>query len=95
MSVDEATVRRVAHLARIRVEESELAHLAGEVSGILQWVEQLNQVDTAGVEPMASVHEGRLRWREDVVDDGGRPEDVLANAPGGTAGFFAVPKVVE
>ncbi len=95
MSVDKATVARIAHLARIGVREEELEPLAAELSGILQWIEQLNEVDTDHVPPMASVHDQALRWRGDVVNDGGKPEDIVANAPDGQKGFFAVPKVIE
>ena len=95
MPVDKATVRRIAHLARIAVAEAELEGLAKELNGILAWVEQLDEVDTRNVEPMASVHDEALSLREDKVDDGGRPEDIVANAPVAQGGFFAVPKVVE
>ncbi|MDP6567919.1 MAG: Asp-tRNA(Asn)/Glu-tRNA(Gln) amidotransferase subunit GatC [Alphaproteobacteria bacterium] len=95
MSVDKATVARIAHLARIGVAEEELEPLAAELSGILQWIEQLNEVDTDQVPPMASVHDEPLRWRADRVDDGDKQDDIVANAPAGRDGFFAVPKVVE
>ena len=89
------TVRNIAFLARIKVPEDELEALAGELSNILGWVDQLAGVDTEGVEPMTSVVEMTLHEREDVVNEGERPEDVLANAPEREDGFFAVPKVVE
>ena len=95
MPLDIETVRNIAFLARIKVPEDELDALAGELSNILGWVDQLSQVDTEGVEPMTSVVEMTLHEREDVVNDGERPEDVLANAPEREDGFFAVPKVVE
>ena len=95
MSLDEATVARIARLARIAVPEEELAPLATELSHILEWIEQLNEVDTDGVPPMTSVAAMRLAWREDRVTDGGRPEDILANAPARQDGYFVVPKVVE
>lgn len=95
MPVDKATVARIAHLARIGVKEEELEPLAAELSGILQWIEQLNEVETDDVPPMASVHDGVLRWRGDVVDAGGKRADIIANAPDGENGFFAVPKVLE
>jgi aspartyl-tRNA(Asn)/glutamyl-tRNA(Gln) amidotransferase subunit C len=95
MPVDKATVRRIAHLARIAVAEAELEGLAKELNGILAWVEQLDEVDTANVEPMASVHDQALALREDKVDDGGCAADIVANAPAVHGGFFAVPKVVE
>jgi aspartyl-tRNA(Asn)/glutamyl-tRNA(Gln) amidotransferase subunit C len=95
VSLDEATVARIARLARIAVPEEELAPLATELSHILQWIEQLNEVDTDGVPPMTSVAAMKLAWREDEVTDGGRPEDILANAPERQDGYFVVPKVVE
>ncbi len=95
MTVDTDTVRRVARLARIAVEEHELEPLAGELNSILGWVEQLNEVDVDNVEPMTSVTPMALKRREDVVTDGDRQEDVLANAPDSREGFYVVPKVVE
>ncbi len=95
MSIDAATVRKVAHLARIRVEEAKLEPMAAELSGILTWIEQLNEVDTEGVAPMASTEAVSLPMREDVVTDGGDPAKVLANAPRSDRNFFVVPKVVE
>lgn len=95
MALDTAAVKRIARLARIAVPEGDLAHLADELSGILKWVEQLDAVDTAGVEPMTSVVAVTLPMREDVVTDGAAQDKVLANAPEPTRGFFTVPKVVE
>ena len=95
MSVDVDTVRKVSHLARIRVPEERLPSLAGELNGILTWIEQLNEVDVEGVEPLASVVEATLTLRDDVVTDGAIPDQVLANAPKSVDGFFIVPKVVE
>jgi aspartyl-tRNA(Asn)/glutamyl-tRNA(Gln) amidotransferase subunit C len=95
MSIDTDTVRRVAHLARIAVSEDELAPLAAELNTILGWVEQLAEVDVTGVEPMTSVTPMRLKRRDDVVTDGNRQADILANAPDAREGFFTVPKVVE
>lgn len=95
MSLDTATVRRVASLARLRVEEAELPRLEAELNGILGWIEQLQAVDTQGVEPMAGGGALALRLREDRVTDGGLQEKVLANAPDRADAFFAVPKVVE
>ena len=95
MSVDTDTVRRVARLARIAVSEDELEPLAGELNSILGWVEQLNEVDVDGVEPMTSVTPMALKQRDDVVTDGDRQADVLLNAPDAREGFYAVPKVVE
>jgi aspartyl-tRNA(Asn)/glutamyl-tRNA(Gln) amidotransferase subunit C len=95
MSLDEATVARIARLARIEVEPAELAPLASELSGILGWIEQLGEVDTTDVPPMTSVTPMRLAYREDVVADGNRREEILANAPAQQDGYFVVPKVVE
>ncbi len=95
MSIDIETARRVAHLARIRVDEAELPALAGELSGILTFMEQLNEVDVTGIEPMVSVTPMRLKRRADVVTDGNIQAQILANAPDAREGFFAVPKVVE
>jgi len=95
MSLDKATVTRIAHLARIKVPDAELDHLVGELGTILNFVEQLNEVDTEGVSPIASVVAARLPRRDDVVSDGGYAEDILANAPERTGGYFVVPKVVE
>ncbi len=95
MSIDIDTARRVAKLARIRVEEADLPALAGELSGILTFMEQLNEVDVTGVEPMTSVTPMRLKRRKDEVTDGNIQEAVLKNAPDAREGFFAVPKVVE
>ncbi|MFZ9949708.1 MAG: Asp-tRNA(Asn)/Glu-tRNA(Gln) amidotransferase subunit GatC [Gemmobacter sp.] len=95
MSITPETARKVARLARIRVEEADLPALARELSGILSFMEQLNEVDVAGVEPMTSVTPMRLRLREDRVTEGGMAARILANAPDQREGFFAVPKVVE
>jgi aspartyl-tRNA(Asn)/glutamyl-tRNA(Gln) amidotransferase subunit C len=95
MSVDAATVRRIAHLARIAVAEDEVEHLRGEINAILAFVEQLSEVDVAGVEPMTSVTPMHMRRRPDVVTAGGDPDAVLRNAPAREANFFVVPKVVE
>ena len=95
MSIDIETARRVAKLARIKVEEDDLPALAGEFNAILGFIEELNEVDIEGVAPMVSVTPMRLKRREDVVTDGDRPGQVLSNAPDAREGFFAVPKVVE
>ena len=95
MAIDAATVRKVARLARIAVPEERLEPLSQELSGILQWIEQLGEVDTDGVEPMTSAVRTPLPMRDDVVTDGGDAARVLANAPRSTDGFFVVPKVVE
>ena len=95
MAIDVETVRKVANLAQIREPEERLASLAAELSGILQWIEQLGEVDTDGVEPMTSAVAVALPMREDVVTEGGATGDILANAPKSRDGFFVVPKVVE
>ena len=95
MSIDIETARKVAKLARIAVPEERLPALAGEFNAILGFIEQLNEVDVDGVEPMVSVTPMRLPRRVDVVADGSQQEAVLANAPDAREGFFAVPKVVE
>ena len=95
MSIDTDTARKVAHLARIRVEEDDLPALASEFNTILGFIEQLQEVDVEGVEPMVSVTPMRLKRRADVVTDGNQAAKVLANAPDAREGFFAVPKVVE
>jgi aspartyl-tRNA(Asn)/glutamyl-tRNA(Gln) amidotransferase subunit C len=95
MSITPETARKVARLARIRVEDADLPALARELSGILNFMEQLNEVDVAGVEPMTSVTPMRLRLREDRVTEGDMAARILANAPDQREGFFAVPKVVE
>jgi aspartyl-tRNA(Asn)/glutamyl-tRNA(Gln) amidotransferase subunit C len=95
MSLDLATIRRIATLARIRVEDAELPALQAELNGILGWIEQLNEVNVDGIEPLAGAAQMALKMREDVVTDGGYPEKVLANAPERTGDFFVVPKVVE
>ena len=95
MSLDKATVKNIAFLARINVPEEDLDPLAGELNKILDWVEQLGEVNTDGVEPMASVSNTTLPLRDDVVTGGGQPDKVLANAPETEKGFYTVPKVVE
>lgn len=95
MAIDAATVRKVARLARIAEPEEKLEPLARELSAIMNWIEQLNEVDTDGVEPMTSAVHVALPMREDVVTDGGDPARVLANAPKSVNNFFVVPKVVE
>ena len=95
MSVTKDDVRKVARLSRIAVPEDRLEGLAGERNGILGWIDQLNEVDVAGVEPMTSVVAVRLPMREDIVTDGNRQADVLANAPKSEDGFFVVPRSVE
>jgi aspartyl-tRNA(Asn)/glutamyl-tRNA(Gln) amidotransferase subunit C len=95
MSVDAATVRRIAHLARIAVAEDEVEHLCGEINAILAFVEQLQQVNVEGVEPMTSVTPMAMKKRKDVVTDGGDADAVLRNAPAREGNYFVVPKVVE
>jgi aspartyl-tRNA(Asn)/glutamyl-tRNA(Gln) amidotransferase subunit C len=95
MEVDEATVRRIARLARIQVTDEEVGSLKGELSGILQWVEQLGEVNTDDVEPMTRIVPITLRQRQDVVTDGDKAADVVANAPQTEDDFFVVPTVVE
>ena len=95
MSVTKDDVRKVARLSRIAVEDDQLETLASELSGIMGWIEQLNEVDIEGVEPMTSVVATKLPMREDVVTDGGIQGDILANAPKSDEGFFVVPKAVE
>ncbi|HEX4505243.1 MAG TPA: Asp-tRNA(Asn)/Glu-tRNA(Gln) amidotransferase subunit GatC [Alphaproteobacteria bacterium] len=95
MSLDAAAVARIARLARIRVTDDEKTHLASELSQVMDWIDQLQSVDTDGVEPLTSVVGARLKTRADVVILNVTRDDVLANAPEGMAGFFTVPKVVE
>ena len=95
MSVDIATVKRVARLARIAVSEEDAERMTGELNTILGFVEQLNEVDVSGVEPMTSVIPMEMKKRLDVVTDGGKAADIVANAPATTEDFFLVPKVVE
>ncbi|WP_448585345.1 Asp-tRNA(Asn)/Glu-tRNA(Gln) amidotransferase subunit GatC [Thermaurantiacus sp.] len=96
MSVDQETVRKVARLARLRLEEAEIPALEAELNAILGWIDQLQAVETGGVEPLAVVIEGpRGGWRPDEVMDGDCREAVLANAPAAAHGFFAVPRVIE
>ena len=95
MSVTPEQVRHIANLARIAMSEEELERLVPELNNILGWVEQLGEVDTEGVEPLATVIEQKLRLRDDVVTDGDCRDEILANAPDAEHGFFAVPKVIE
>jgi aspartyl-tRNA(Asn)/glutamyl-tRNA(Gln) amidotransferase subunit C len=95
MSVDQATVRRVARLARIKVEDEDLPQLEAELNSILQWIEQLNEVDVAGVEPLTSMVTVKMKMRRDQVTDGNYPDDVVRNAPVQEDCLFVVPKVVE
>ena len=95
MSIDQSTAAKVAKLARIKVEDDALPALASEFNNILGFIEQLNEGDVEGVEPMVSVEPMRLKRRQDVVTDGNQQDKVLSNAPDAREGFFAVPKVVE
>jgi aspartyl-tRNA(Asn)/glutamyl-tRNA(Gln) amidotransferase subunit C len=95
MSVDLATVKRVARLARIAVSEEDAQRMTGELNGILGFVEQLSEVNVDGVEPMTSVTPMEMKMRADVVTDGGKADDIVANAPNEDRNFFLVPKVVE
>ncbi|HSG94365.1 MAG TPA: Asp-tRNA(Asn)/Glu-tRNA(Gln) amidotransferase subunit GatC [Afifellaceae bacterium] len=95
MSVDRNTVKRVAHLARIKVTDDEAEALKGELNAILGFVEQLGEVDVAGVEPMTSVMPMAMKTRADQVTDGNKADDIVANAPASEDHYFQVPKVVE
>ena len=95
MSVDTATVRHIAKLARLQMSDAEVEALVPELNNILGWVEQLGEVDTSGVEPLTAVIDQQLRLREDVISDGNVRDAVLLNAPDAQHGFFAVPKVIE
>ena len=95
MSLDEATVARIARLARIQIKDEQRAPLAAELSNIMGWIEQLNEVDTEGVPPMTSMEGVTLALRADEVSDGDKVDDILANAPEAQDGHFVVPKVVE
>jgi aspartyl-tRNA(Asn)/glutamyl-tRNA(Gln) amidotransferase subunit C len=95
MSVDANTVRKIARLARIAVSDDDVGAMVPELNNILGWIEQLGEVNTDGVAPLAAVIPNSLRLREDIVTDGDRRDEVLANAPQAEHGFFAVPKVIE
>lgn len=95
MAIDNDTVKRIAFLSRLKVDETRLEETKDEFNKILSWVEQLNEIDVQGVEPLVSVNEENIACREDVVSDGNKKADVLANAPMSEFGYFAVPKVVE
>jgi len=94
-ALDPAAVRRIARLARIRLPEEDVAQLQTELGAILGWIEQLDEVDVSGIDPLASVGQAALSMRDDVVTDGGQTEAVLANAPARSGTFYTVPKVVE
>jgi aspartyl-tRNA(Asn)/glutamyl-tRNA(Gln) amidotransferase subunit C len=95
MSIDQKTIVKIANLARLKVSEEQQMSVAGELNNILAWVEQLNEVDVSGVEPLANVNDANLRARADVINDGGKAADILANAPSKAGSFFTVPKVIE
>ena len=95
MSLDPATVRRIAKLSRLHLDEADVPRLQHELGGILNWIEQLNEVDIDGIEPLTGAATMALRLRDDVVTDGGMAEAVLSNAPDRAGAFYAVPKVVE
>ena len=95
MTVGKDDVRRIAKLARLALDEARVEPMVGELNGIFQWVEQLNEVDITGIAPMTSVVEQRLKMREDKVTEGGNADALMANAPGAEDHFFVVPKVVE
>jgi aspartyl-tRNA(Asn)/glutamyl-tRNA(Gln) amidotransferase subunit C len=95
MSVDEDTVRRIARLARLALDDGQAAAMKNELNALIAWVEQLQEVNVEGVPPMTSVVEQRLKMRDDVVTDGGYPDDLMKNAPLSEKHFFVVPKVVE
>lgn len=95
MAIDTETVKRVAFLSRLRVDEDKIVETEEEFNKILNWVEQLNEVDTDNVEPLVSVNQTNLEWRQDEVNDGEKAEEVLKNAPMSEFGYFVVPKVVE
>ncbi len=95
MALDPTTIRRIATLSRIRVEDDQLETLSQELNGILGWIEQLNEVNVDGVEPLTGGAQMAMKMRDDAVNDGGYPDKILANAPDRNGAFFAVPKVVE
>lgn len=95
MAIDEKTVRKIARLSRLALSDEQVTAMSGELNGILAWIEQLNEVDIEGVEPMTSAVAAELPMRDDVVTDGDNPQRVLANAPRSEDGFYVVPKVVE
>ena len=95
MALTDADVKKIAQLARIRLSDAEIPHYAGEINGILKWIEQLGEVKTDGVAPLLSVSDQLLPWRKDEVTDGNKAEAILKNAPMQNYGCFAVPKVIE
>ena len=95
MSIDSAAVKRIARLARLRLADEDVPRIAGELNSILRWIEQLNEVDVTGVEPLTSIVAMKMKRRQDVVTEGGEPEAILKNAPASEDHYFVVPKVVE
>ncbi len=95
MSITAENIKKLGRLSRIRIEESQEETLAKQVSGILGWIEQMQEVDTDGVEPLTSVSDMVLKQREDIINDGNCQADVLANAPETSTGYFVVPKIIE
>lgn len=95
MSIDQKTVAKIANLSRLKIPAEDQAPLANELNKILDWMAQLDEVNVAGIEPLTGGNDLPLRWRDDVVNDGGKVQDVLSNAPSKTADFFTVPKVIE
>jgi aspartyl-tRNA(Asn)/glutamyl-tRNA(Gln) amidotransferase subunit C len=93
--IDDAAVKRIAHLARLQISDQEVQRFGRELNGILAFVEELNAIDTSKVEPLTHAGDAQLRMRTDVVTDGGRPGDIIKNAPKTEDGFFLVPKVIE
>jgi len=95
MSIDIKTVEKIAKLSKLRIPEEEKQKIAENLSSILEWVGQLDEVNVEGIEPLANVNDNKLDCREDIVTDGKKPDDILENAPAQTANFFTVPKVIE
>lgn len=95
MAIDKETVKKIAFLSRLKVEDDKIEATEAEFNKILQWIEQLNEVNTEGVEPLVSVNDGNITCREDVVTTGNLSKEVLANAPQAAYGYFTVPKVIE
>ncbi|MBQ8465000.1 MAG: Asp-tRNA(Asn)/Glu-tRNA(Gln) amidotransferase subunit GatC [Alphaproteobacteria bacterium] len=95
MAVDKETVKRIAFLSRLKIEDDKIEATQAEFNKILQWIEQLNEVTTEGVEPLVSVNDGNITCREDIVTTGNHSKEILANAPQAAYGYFTVPKVIE
>ena len=95
MTIDKDSVKRIAHLSRLKIEDDKIEATEAEFNKILQWIEQLNEVNTDGVEALESVNEGNIVCREDVITSGNQAKEILSNAPQSTYGYFTVPKVIE